>query len=327
MRKCGRFYALGVSGFSLVELMLTVGVAALLVSILLPGLRGAAEASRKASCMNNLKQLHLAMRIFADENSTGLWPAKAPSQENFMFEFDSVYPEYLDSLEVLFCPSDREDPADFLGAAGQGWRNQDGTLNGDIVDGTIQTLFPPPGFPNWPFPPPHSDPSSPAYSEKKASVTIPMAPPSDVSYMYTGWALLPPEVLEPVGSLLLAYSKAAEEGKLDQDITFSHPGNSLIAEDTEVTIYRLRDGMARFFITDLANPSASTVVASRLPVMWDNFGSKMHWHNHFAPGINVLYMDGHVEFMLFSGEDKGFSVTTAMGEFVNSARASLVPEN
>ena len=325
MRKCGRFYAPGASGFSLVELMLTVGIAALLFSILLPGLRAAAEAGRKASCMSNLRELHLAFRMFADEHVTGLWPAKAPSQENFMFDCESLFPEYLDSLEVLFCPSDVEDPADFVGAPGQGWKNQDGSLNCDIVNGTIQTLLPPPGFPNWPFPSPHSDPNSPAYNPDKAGVTVPMAPPSDVSYIYTGWGFARPEVLSPVGSLLLAYGEAVADGKVDRDLSFLHAGNALIAAGTEVTIYRLRDGMSRFFITDVADPSASAVAESRIPVLWDNFGSKIYWHNHFGPGVNVLYMDGHVEFMPFEPEDEVLPMTRAMGEFINTARATLLP--
>lgn len=48
-------------GFTLVELLVTVGIISVLVSILLPAVLMARESSRKSQCQNNLRQLGLAM--------------------------------------------------------------------------------------------------------------------------------------------------------------------------------------------------------------------------------------------------------------------------
>ena len=55
-------------GFTLLELLITVAILALLAGLLLPGLRSAREKGRAASCLNSLRQLHLANSLFADEN-------------------------------------------------------------------------------------------------------------------------------------------------------------------------------------------------------------------------------------------------------------------
>jgi prepilin-type processing-associated H-X9-DG protein len=79
---------------------------------------------------------------------------------------------------------------------------------------------------------------------------------------------------------------------------------------------RLREGVERFFITDINNPGAGSTGQSTMAVMWDAWGgniaatfmggqnptgqdagsAKM---NHIPGGSNVLYMDGHVEFVRY----------------------------
>jgi prepilin-type processing-associated H-X9-DG protein len=66
---------------------------------------------------------------------------------------------------------------------------------------------------------------------------------------------------------------------------------------------RLKEGIERFFVTDINNPSADAQAQSNLIVMWDAFSSLMWQFNHVPGGSNVLYMDGHVEFLRY-GSDK-----------------------
>lgn len=52
------------SGFSLVELTVVLGVVGMIFALLIPALRGAAEAARRCQCLNNLKQLHLGLQSY-----------------------------------------------------------------------------------------------------------------------------------------------------------------------------------------------------------------------------------------------------------------------
>ena len=67
-------------------------------------------------------------------------------------------------------------------------------------------------------------------------------------------------------------------------------------------VYRLREGIERFYITDINNPAASAVAQSQLPVSWDIVATEVSWYNHIPGGSNVLYMDGHVEFVKYPSD-------------------------
>ncbi|MGD0461232.1 MAG: type II secretion system protein [Tepidisphaeraceae bacterium] len=60
--------------FTLVELLVVIGIIAVLIAILLPALTRARQQSMTVQCMSNMRQVGLAMLLYADQNDGWLFP-------------------------------------------------------------------------------------------------------------------------------------------------------------------------------------------------------------------------------------------------------------
>jgi prepilin-type N-terminal cleavage/methylation domain-containing protein/prepilin-type processing-associated H-X9-DG protein len=101
------------AGFTLVELLVVIGIIALLISILLPSLQKAREQANTVKCLSNLRQVGLALHMYANDNKGVFTPVcyeALPTGDNGRFWFNQLSEKnYLtgsdSSGNVYMCPT------------------------------------------------------------------------------------------------------------------------------------------------------------------------------------------------------------------------------
>lgn len=106
-------------GFTLVELLVVIGIIALLVSILLPALNKAREDAKRVRCLSNQRQLVMAWQMYASDNKGHICSSNTPSYPQNPWWYWAAAGNTLDTLsngklwpyvknyDVYRCPNDR----------------------------------------------------------------------------------------------------------------------------------------------------------------------------------------------------------------------------
>ena len=218
----------------------------------------------------------------AGANAVGCDPASFLTAPAFAPLTRAIYPEYLPDPSVLLCPSDKdigkENDLAIVADDGSNTCQYVGLITGG--DQSYNYL----GY------------ALDKVDETDPMMTIPFPPGNfDAPIQFIG--------LASILGFVTFNEDPSDDVALEADIDLNDVGMGglMAGNGASDTIHRLREGIERYMITDINAPGSGDS-QSTLPIMWDSISNNPTGgigYNHVPGGANILYMDGHVDFIKY----------------------------
>jgi prepilin-type N-terminal cleavage/methylation domain-containing protein/prepilin-type processing-associated H-X9-DG protein len=324
-------------GFTLVELLVVIGIIAVLIGILLPVLNRVRQSAQAIQCQSNLRQWGMGFQMYVDENK-GMLPLRVPDGTATEYFGPSPanpipgYPAGLDDMSIYFnaIPSrvvgksyyqllvaDAKGVNPLPAAGGNNIFTCPAVQAADAVAGSGDTLYP--GAPDF----------YAQYGTDSTGILLSATTPglfkSNISYCYNKSLMNP-----PAATLAAPNPASVLSGKMSQlrpassvvilTEKISYPGEYLNAT---VQSWAANNG---FLGSSINKTQGYTSKISQLKANWTTFAAR---HNG---GGNLLFADGHVAFYRWTDVQlyvkpnpvPAAKPSTEYGDYYNANRPDII---